>query len=162
MGHTMNSPTPVNLARLARELAMDILPVEDVLRIHELDDSTWLRIQSDPSFQAMLASMVTDWHSADNAKSRVRTKAATAFEALIEVYVRDAMDTTIPLAQRVEVGKLLVKIGELETVRDGKGDGTQVLIQINTGAQPDAVNVVAGPAIEPRKLPAGLQTEIIE
>lgn len=157
----MNAPSPVNLARLARELAMDILPVNDVLRIHELDDSTWLKIQSDPKFQAMLSSMITEWNSADNTKARVRVKAATAFESLVEVYVRDAMDIGIPLAQRVEVGKLLVKIGELESVRDGKDAGSQVLIQINTGV-PEAVNIVAGPAIEPRKSPAGLPETVIE
>lgn len=146
----MDAPTPVNLARLARELAMDILPVQDVLRIHEIDDSSWLKIQSNPKFQAMLSNMITDWNSADNTKSRVRTKAATAFESLIEVYVRDAMDPQIPLAQRVEVGKLLVKIGELEATRDGGGGGNQVLIQINANMPVDAVNVVAGPAIAPR------------
>lgn len=122
----------VNLAKLAREIAMDILPIGRVLSLNRIADDDWEIIQADPRFQAQLQDMIRDWNSAGNAKDRVRVKAATGFEALMEVYLADAMDPNIPLVQRVEVGKLLAKLGELEAAKTG-GAGGQVLIQINFG-----------------------------
>jgi len=122
----------VNLAKLAREIAMDILPIDRVLSLNQIEDEDWVRIQEDPRFRAQLADMIKEWESATNTRDRVRVKAATGFEALMEVYLEDAMNPEIPLVQRVEVGKLLVKIGELEAQKLG-GGGSQVLIQINFG-----------------------------
>lgn len=143
------APTAPNLARLAREIAMDILPLHDVLEMHKLDFETWEKIQKDPRFDAMLSSMIVDWGSANNVKRRVQVKAATGFEALMEGFIEEARRPDVPLVQKIELGKLLVRIGELEADKTIGGGGGQVLIQINMGLPEPAVNVVAN--IEPVK-----------
>lgn len=122
----------VNLAKLAREIAMDILPLPRVLILNQISDADWVLIQEDKRFQDMLSGMIKDWEATTNAKDRVRVKAQTGMEALMEVFLEDAMSKDIPLVQRVEVGKLMTKLGELEQQKLGGGSG-QVLIQINFG-----------------------------
>jgi hypothetical protein len=147
----------LNLAKLAREIAMDILPVEDILALHKVDDETWARIQADERWQAQLSSMAQDWNSAANAKERVKVKAQTGMEMLLETYIRDAANQAHPLVQRVEAGKLICRLGELLENQKGTASG-QVLVQINInnekkvsagGPAPSPV-IDLKPVIEPR------------
>lgn len=152
-------PTPVDLSRLAREIAMDILELPDILEMHKLSNEDWETISGDHRFQTMLDSMIRDWKGAENTQERVKVKAATGFESLIESFILDARDPKIPLVQRVEVGKLLVRVGELEREKGSLTGGT-INIQINAGTTgTPSVNVVANvpkditpvsPAIPPR------------
>jgi hypothetical protein len=130
----------VNFAALAREIAMNILPVEDILRLHQLSDEEWQKIQGDMQFQAMLSGLVKEWESADNTRERVKIKAATALEAQLEVYVSDIADNSIPLAQRVEAGKFLARLGQLDGSRDA-GIGERFSIAINIGSLTREVEV---------------------
>lgn len=134
----------VNLAKLAREIAIDMLPVEEVLRFNQISDEDWEKIQADPRFDAMLASMINDWNAAGNVKQRVQLKAATGFESFMEHLIEEGHNPNVPLSQKVELGKLLVKIGELEAQRDGLAGGQQMLVQINIGEEPKNVSVIAG------------------
>ena len=159
----------LNLAKLAREIAMDIVPVEDILALHKVDNETWERIQRDERWQAQLASMAQDWGSATNAKERVKVKAQTGMEILLETYIRDAANQAHPLVQRVEAGKLICRLGELLEAKQG-ATGGQVLVQININnekkveavgpAKPPVVDVT--PAIAPREKAASLLTQVSE
>jgi len=135
----------VDLAALAREIAMDIFPVEQVLEIHKLTDEEWQKILANPSFQSMLGSMQRDWNSAANTRERVRVKAATGLEAMLEQYVREIGDEGIPLTQRVEAGKFLARLGELDGAHDGKGLGGSgsVTINITTSADKPTITLTA-------------------
>jgi len=123
----------VNFAALAREIAMDVLPLDQILRLHELSDDDWVKVQQNPSFQAMLADLVKSWNSAGNTRERVKIKAASALEAQLEVYVADISDLSIPLAQRVEAGKFLARLGELDG-NLGTAPGQAFAITLNIGA----------------------------
>src|SRR6185436_1869714 len=126
----MDTTGALNLAKLAREIAMDVVDLQDILALHKVDDAAWAQIQADSRWQAQLASMAQDWNSAGNAKERVKVKAQTGMEMLLETYIRDAGDASHPLAQRVEAGKLICRLGELLEAKTGGGGG-QVLVQIN-------------------------------
>jgi hypothetical protein len=91
-------------------------------------------------FQAMLSGLVKEWESADNTRERVKIKAATALEAQLEVYVSDIADNSIPLAQRVEAGKFLARLGQLDGSRDA-GIGERFSIAINIGSLTREVEV---------------------
>ena len=124
----------VDFAALAREIAMDIFPLQQILDIHRLADSEWMVIQQNPRFTAMLANMITEWNSANNTRERVRIKAATGLESVLENYIRDISDDAIPLAQRVEAGKFLARLGELDGQQNVMGSiGNGVTINIRTG-----------------------------
>jgi len=134
----------VDLASLAREIAMDIFPTEQVLAIHQLDDAEWQRIAVNPKFQDMLASMTREWQSAANTRDRVRAKAATGLEAMLEVYIREIGDETIPLTQRVEAGKFLARLGELDgSDKIGSGGGNGVTINITTSQDRPTITLTA-------------------
>lgn len=122
----------VNFAALARELAMDILPLSDILRLHQIDDDSWTKIQANQNFQRQLDELVKEWNSATNVRERMKIKAATALEAQLEVIVQDIADPGIPLTQRVEAAKLLARLGDLDGQRE-QGIGERFSISINIG-----------------------------
>lgn len=135
----------VDLAALAREISMDIFEVSQVLEIHKLSDEEWVRIAATPKFQQMLASMQRDWSSASNTRERVRVKAATGLESMLETYIREIADESIPLTQRVEAGKFLARLGELDGQHDkiGAGSGGGVTINITTSADRPTITLTA-------------------
>jgi hypothetical protein len=123
----------VNFAALAREIAMDILPVRQILELHKLSDDDWTAIQGNRMFQETVATLTREWQSAANTRERVKIKAATGLESILEIYVAEISDLDIPLIQRVEAGKFLARLGELDGLRDGQGVGGsafQINIQI--------------------------------
>lgn len=127
----------VDFAALAREIAMDIFDVEQILELHRLSDEEWLKIQQNARFQQMLLSMTQEWKSAVNTRERVKMKAATGLESVLENYIREIGDPRIPLVQRVEAGKFLAKLGELGPEANVLGGGgSSVTINISTGNRP--------------------------
>ena len=133
----------VDFATLAREIAQDIFPVDQIVSLHRLEDVEWQRIQQHPRFVAMLAEMQREWNSALNTRERVRIKAQTGLETMLEVFINDINDHSIPLAQRVEAGKFLAKLGELGEHAPGLGAGGQININIITGGDRQPVSISA-------------------
>ena len=126
--------THANLAKLAREIAMDVEDVDTILSVNQIDDDTWSRIQANPQFQSMLSNMVIEWNSASNARARIRVKAQTAIEALIDLLVREVASGEAPLTQKVDAIRQLARLGELEGKEFGGGQaGDRVSIVINMG-----------------------------
>lgn len=138
----------VNLAKLAREIAIDMLPIEDVLRLNQIEDADWERIQQDPRFDKMLGQMITDWNAASNVRQRVALKAATGFESFLEHLIHEGHNPNCPLSQKVELGKLLARLGELEAERSGFASGQQFGIYINIHQPDKDVNVIAAAPIK--------------
>lgn len=141
----------VDMAKLAREVAQDIFDVDQIVRLHQLDDLQWAKIQAHPTFQKMLGQMTLEWNAAGNTRERIKIKAQTGLEATLEVFIRDACDASIPLAQRVEAGKFLARLGELDN-QGGAQLGTPINISIVTSVNnAPTVAVASG-------LPAALKT----
>jgi hypothetical protein len=122
----------VNLAALAREISMDLFPLEVILGLHKLDDRQWARICSLPHFQQMLASMIQEWESAMNTRERVKAKAQTGLEMNLESLVLAMGDENIPLSQRVEAGKFLARLGELDGQASAGGPGFAITLNIGS------------------------------
>jgi len=133
---TSTDPTEiftVEFAALAREIAMDIFEVKDIIAAHKLTEEEWLQIERNPKFQHMLGEMVRDWNSALSTRDRIKVKAATGLESQLETFIRDLGDTEIPLNQRVEAGKFLARIGEVDTANilsGGGGSGFNITLNI--------------------------------
>jgi hypothetical protein len=142
----------VNLARLARELAQDIFEPDQIRQAHSLTTDQFEKILDDPGFQKMLREMVLDWQSASGTAERVRVKAATAVEVALDSFFQDVMDRSIPLPQRTDALKALMKLGELgekEQALGPVGGGVSISINLGTpgqGAPPKTV-VIEGQAI---------------
>lgn len=126
----------VNLARLARDLAQDIFEPDQVRAAHSLSNVQFEKILDDVNFQRMLRENVLEWNSAEGTAARVKIKAATAVEVALKTIYDDILDRSIPLAQRVEAVKLLVKLGELgerDVLGGGATVGAGLHISINLG-----------------------------
>lgn len=141
----------IELAALAREIAMDILPIDQILQLHKMSDEEWQQIQENPRFKSMLADMVREWNATTSTRDRVRAKASTGLESVLETYIRAIADDSVSLAQRVEAGKFLARLGELDGQKEilsGGGVGG-FSISINLGsAQPVQVTAQPGQIIE--------------
>ncbi len=140
-------PLPVNFSLLARQIAMDILPLGDILDIHRLSDADWEEIQANHQFQVALGDMLTEWNAASNTKARVRIKAATGVEALLEPILTSVADPSVPLNQRIEGMKFLAKLGELVDQQEFGGGAAADRVQINiyTGEPSSSVVIDALP-----------------
>lgn len=120
--------------KLAREIAMDIRPLEDILAAHGVEQSTWDSISSAPSFQSLLRSEVEAWQSATNTAERVKIKSlAFVEEALPEFYAR-AHDPKEALNAKVEVLKTISKFAGVGNSVDGTNIGEKLTVTINLGS----------------------------
>jgi len=127
---------------------MDIFEVGDIIALHRLSDQEWQKISVHPKFVAMLGEMQRTWSAAENTAQRIKVKAQTGLESQLEIYIRDIGDTEIPLAQRVEAGKFLARLGELDGDHKlGRGDGGSFHITLNIGSAPQ-VSIEARPIID--------------
>jgi hypothetical protein len=134
----------IDFATLAREVAMDIFPLDDILKVHQLSGDDWDELCANPRFKAMLDQMMREWHSAASTPERSRVKAATGVESHIETLIADIGDRGIPLTQRVEAMKFLARVGELDGGKQALGaGGAPFSININIGAQQPIIATVA-------------------
>ena len=136
----------VNLAALAREISMDLFPTKTIIELHRLSDEEWAQIQANRNFQEMLQSMTLEWNSATNTKQRVKAKAATGLEMHLEHLVLAIADEDIPLIQRVEAGKFLARLGELDGQREGM-NGERFNITLNIGSSTQSIDVAPRPGV---------------
>lgn len=124
----------VVMLKLAREIAMDIKPLEDILSTHGIDQSQWLTITETHRFQGYLRGAIEEWQSATNTAERVRLKSLSFVEeALPEFYAR-AHDPKESLAAKTEVLKTVAKFAGVGGTVDGAVSGEKLTVTINLGA----------------------------
>jgi len=98
--------TELKLLQLAREIAMDIRPLDEILNTHNLSKDQFEQITSLPRFQLYLESEASAWHGSLNTHERVKLKAAAMLEEwLPELNVR-MHDRAESLNAKIEAGKL--------------------------------------------------------
>jgi ribosomal protein L7/L12 len=120
-----NNPveTPVNVellaSRLAREVARDLVPIDQICERYKIDDDTYERILRHPLFQQRLQEEVDIWNASTPRAitERISAKAATMIEeSLIEVYEL-VHDKNQPMSAKIEALKWASKlagVGERE------------------------------------------------
>ena len=123
------------LLKLAREIAMDIRPVEEILEIHKINGENWENIQKNPYFQGILSSEVEAWQSANNTSERLKIKSlAMVEEALPEFYAR-MHDPKEPLPAKTDVLKTIAKFaGVGGSDFNAAVGGEKLSVTINLGA----------------------------
>lgn len=124
----------VDFATLAREIAQDIFPLEQIIALHRLSEAEWLRISTHPRFVKMLGDMQRDWNATNSTAERIKVKAQAGLESQLEVFIADMGDASIPLSQRTEAARMLARLGELDGQGKGETLGQKFIIQLNIGA----------------------------
>jgi len=131
--------TPVDLAALARDIAIEYLRLPQILTAHGISDEMWAEISANTAFINMAAQMKREWASASNAKERVKMKAATAVEALMPTMLEEIVKATTPASQKNDIYKTMVRLGELENTRadlNPTGERFVFNLNINPGGAP--------------------------
>jgi len=95
------------LIKLAREIAMDIHPLEDILRDNGIDSYKWENIQANTRFRMLLETETSAWGSALNTQERLRLKSAAALEEWLPELFARMNDKDENLNSKVEAGKLV-------------------------------------------------------
>lgn len=125
----------VTYLKLAREIAMDIRPLEDVLKTHGIDQTRWESISNSPRFQSLLRSEVESWESATNTAERVKIKSLAFVEESLPEFFARAHDRREPLNSKVEVLKTVAKFaGVGGSNAEGAIAGEKLMVTINLGA----------------------------
>lgn len=121
---------------LAREVAIDHLDTETILKLYSITPEDWQNIQTNARFQQLLEAEVLAWQSATNTAERTKLKAG----AIIEFWLPEANerlhDKAENLPAKVELVKFLGKVAGFERVAgDGVGSGNGFSVTINMGAE---------------------------
>lgn len=122
------------LIRLAREIAMDMRTIPQILDLVELTQERYEEICAMPHFQRYLRSALEEWNSATNTGERVKLKSlAFVEEALPEFYAR-AHDPKEPLAGKVELLKTVARFAGVGGQVVGGAAPDRMVVTINLGS----------------------------
>lgn len=122
------------LLKLAREIAMDMRPIAEVLKTHGVTDSEWESISATPRFRDYLRNFIEEWQSATNTPERVKLKSmAFVEEALPEFFAR-AHDPNEPLNAKTEVLKSIARFAGVGANIEGAVSGEKFSVTINLGS----------------------------
>jgi hypothetical protein len=130
-----SEPNQALIRSVAREIAMDILPLESVLSTHKLNIAQWDDIKETGFFKNCLSEELAIWASSPNAAERIRIKFTVMLEESAPEMFQRLHDRKESLAAKVELIKTLMKgAGVGVTTADTQGPMDRISIQINMGA----------------------------
>lgn len=131
----------VTLVKLAREIAADLHPIDDILSRHSITMDVWERIKLNPRFQHILEQEQMAWESALNTHERSRLKAASAIEEWLPEAYAKMHDPLEPLNAKTEVAKLVASIAGMGRTGVNAADpGSKFTVTINIG-QADPIKI---------------------
>ena len=126
--------TETLLIKIARDIAMDILPFEDILKIHGVGAELWAKISSTPRFTELLVDATREWASAGNTHERVKVKAAAMVEEWLPELHERLHDHREALSAKTEAAKLLRDLAGMGKNVDTAVAGEKFNITINLGS----------------------------
>lgn len=144
----------VTMLKLAREIAMDIRPIESILETHEVGGDEWDLIQKSEVFQRYLRSSVEEWASATNAGERVRVKSLAMVEESLPEFFARLHDSRETLPAKTELLKTIARFAGVGANPDFKnGGGDKMVVTINLGADQQLrierdINTIEGEAYD--------------
>lgn len=125
----------INIVKLAREIAMDLRELPQILEHHCISRDEFERLKRNPYFIKVLQGETEAWQSATNTGERVKIKAAAMAEEWLPELFKRIINPKEDLLKVVKGGELVVKMAGLNA-EDGKGSNPsdKVVITINMGA----------------------------
>ena len=119
---------------IARELAMDINEMDEILAMYHLTEEDFEKLKVDPDFQAVFDATLLEWQAATNTEKRVKVKAASSIENSLLNLHSAANDKSQPLHHRVLAMQFIAKLAGLaEPESKGGASGPGFSITINMG-----------------------------
>jgi len=124
----------VKLVKLARQIAMGIKDLPDVLFANDLTQREFEEISQLPHFNRILEAELREWARLDSAEDRVRVKAAAMIEEFMpEMYARlnDPEENLMGKVKALELASKWARLGQVDIPQQGHpGDRVQVIINL--------------------------------
>ena len=134
-------------AKLAFELAVNIMPVQNILTQFGISKSDLKSLLQDHAFRNMVAQFKQEWNSATSAKDRVRLKAAVMVEENL-LHLNDIFrDMDINPTSRLEAFKQMVVLADHAPKKDAAESGPKFNLTLNFGGD-KSVTIDADAVIE--------------
>ena len=124
----------MKLISLAREIAMDMKELPDILKELSITSEQFEVIKNSQVFKHVLSEQIANWGSALNTQERVKLKTQSMIEMSLEEFYARMHDQKEPLSAKVELLKTLAKIGGVDTTKQEAAAGERFLVTINLGA----------------------------
>lgn len=123
----------IDIVKLAREIAMDLRPLKDILEHHKVGVQEFETLKRHPYFARVLAAEVEAWQSAVNTGERVKLKSAAMMEELLPDLYRRIVAPKEDLMKVVKGAELVAKLANLGNEAKETGPGDKVVIHIDMG-----------------------------
>jgi hypothetical protein len=128
--------TPHFLMAVARELAMDVHTVDNVLHKHGLTNAQYdFLSKHNTFFKQALLQQISEWQRLDSTQARLKAEAAAALEEQLPVLASRMGSRSEKLSDAVEAAKLFAKIAGVDSAPGGANTtGERFTINIDLGA----------------------------
>lgn len=127
----------IKLVKLAREVAMGIKPLKQVVEEFGISTAEWVVISQNAWFNQILSAEIEAWGAAQNTAERVKLKSASMIEEFLPEAYKRLNDRSENLNHKVELLKTVVNLSQLggRAGVDVNGDPARsVTVTINLGA----------------------------
>lgn len=132
------------MVSLASELAMDIMPIDHILRSHSMTREEFDALIKRDIFQQLYREALLAWGATASASTRIKAKMETGLELALPDLFKELLKEGLTAA-KVELVKTFMKGGGIgERASGGSGEGG-VQIVINMDAHKPAVTIDATP-----------------
>lgn len=122
--------------RIAREIAIDLYPLETILEHNQINPKDWERIKVDPRFLRLVDAEVVAWNAATNTLERTKLKAGALLEEFLPEANSRIHDRSESLSSKTELVKTLARVAGmgLDRAQIEGGGGEKFSVTINLGA----------------------------
>jgi len=126
--------SPVELAHLAREIAMDIKELPVILKTFNITQLQYDGLLTNPFYKAALDAAIIEWNSALSTTARIKIEAAATLEAALPSLGAKMQKKDESLDAQVKAGQLFAKLAGIGESGQGPTSGERFVININLGA----------------------------
>lgn len=126
----------IMLVQLAREIAIDHLSTDEILRLYSISSEEWETIKNSPRFTQLLEQEILAWQSATNTTERVKLKAGAMIEHWFPEANQKLHDQSEALPAKTELAKMISRIAGFDRVEASNavaGAGFSVTINLGGG-----------------------------
>jgi hypothetical protein len=132
----------IQMAKLARELVMNIRNYKETFALFGIDENDYQLIEKNEYFRKVKEHIAIEWNSTLSTEERIRFINLAYYEQLSPVLARRAMQPDANLSASTDVGKLLMKGAGIGEARSEKVATDRFVITINLGADTEGKEVI--------------------
>jgi hypothetical protein len=132
----------IQLAKLARELAMNIRNYKLVFADFGIDENDYQQIEKDEFFRRVKEQFTIEWNAAGSTEERLRIGSLAYLEQLTPIITKRAMREDANLSAATDVGKVLMKMAGVGEPKNEKVNTDRFVITINLGADVNGKEIV--------------------